>query len=391
MTNPTKVESIQQLYLAYLQRPADVVGAEFWKYMLDTVGSAGVGAELAKSSEYHALVAGKSHAEVVDTLYLNLFGRHADDSGLAFYKGVLESGKATVDMVAADILQGARGSDLDIINNKVVAAELFTTALEIDPLNIAGYATFLQKGKDYLASVTDDASLFTALGKLPDALEIIMTIKSADQAGVVARDVIATPALDNVDRVQELFLAYLDRPASVAELALWTDTLAKSSFAAVSEQLSKTAEYTSSVQGLNPAQVVDHLYMNLFGRPGEAGGLAFFGDALASGKVKVDEIVRMVLDGAQGADRQVLENRMLGAELFTTSLKIEDDLSAMYAAYTATGKAFMASIDDDASVYTALRGLPKVLHDLIDLMNTPLVLHAELVGVAASDQGFFGA
>ncbi|WP_342115040.1 DUF4214 domain-containing protein [Pseudoduganella sp. OTU4001] len=384
MTTPTKIESIQQLYLAYLQRPADPLGLQYWMHIMDTQGIDAIGAAFAKSPEYRALTAGKSNAEVVETLYLNLFGQRPDAVGLAFYKNALDSGKTTVDAVAAEILKGAVGSDLEIVKNKVVATDLFTTALGIDPGNLLGYADYLSRGKDFVGMVSSDASLYNALAALPNVLELVMHPIGSGAQGAVAHDAYPSLPLNNDDAVQRLFLAYFDRPATVDELALWSDTYAKSGFAAVSKQLSQLKEYTDSVQNLSHAQVVDQLYMNLFGRHGESAGVAFYADALSSGKTTVDQLLLGFINGALGMDHDVLENRMIGAELFTTALKIEPQLIEIYNLYKVPGKAFLDTVTSDASLYQALRDLPKMLHEVQDMMNTPISL-TQLIGVPLAE------
>lgn len=392
MTIPTKIETIQQLYLAYFQRPADPLGLQYWMHIADTHGATAIGAEFAKSAEFRALIAGKSHAEVVDALYVNLFGLHPDPAGLAFYKSALDAGKTTVDAVAAEILKGAVGSDLEIIKNKVVATELFTTALGIETGNILGYPDFVSKGKSFVASVSSDTSLYNALGALPKLLEIVVNANSgAAVHSAVAHDAYPSLPLNNDGAVQRLFLAYLDRPATLDELAAWTDTYAKSGFAAVSKQLSQLKEYTDSVQGLSHAQVVDKLYLNLFGRSGDADGLAFYGEVLSSGKMSVDQLLSGFINGAKGIDHDVMANRMVGAELFTTSLKIEDQLGEIYGLYKVPGKMFLDSITDDGSLYQAVRDLPGMLQDVLEMMNTPIP-HPQLIGVPVpADYGFFGS
>jgi hypothetical protein len=189
--------------------------------------------------------------------------------------------------------------------------------------------------------------------------------------------------------VQELHLAYFKRPAKVDELQGFSEAIAKTSFEAVSRLLSQSREYTDSVKDLSHQQVVDKLYMNLFGRHGDEAGLKFYADALASGKVGIDFVVRSFLDSAQGYDWTVLENRMVGAEIFTTALKIDPLARTAYDGYTGTGQAFIDHISADASVYDAMRGLPKSLQDLVTLMHTPIEL-VQLAGVVPIDPGLFG-
>lgn len=393
MTISTNSGTIQALYLAYFQRPADPKGLEFWVNMLDSGMPNNISADFAKSHEYRALVDGKSYAETVDSLYLNLFGSRADPAGRTFYENALESGKTTVGAVAAEIMKGAVGSDFQFLDNKVIASQLFSTMMRLEEeyASSAGYNPKI--AKDFLASVSDDASVYAALGKLPDLLEIDMTTSPAANQGVQggAHSAIGPLAITNEDRVQQLHLAYFKRPASVGEMETFSAAMAKTSFAAVSLTLSQSKEYADSVKDLKPEQVVDRLYKNLFGRDGEPAGLRFYSEALASGNVGVDELVRIFLDGAAGHDREVLESRMVGAEIFTTSLRIESVVDYVYTHDLALGHAYIDSISSDATVCDAVRGLPKMLQDLATMMNTPAELfgNAALIGVPPVEQGIF--
>jgi hypothetical protein len=171
----TSTEKVQELYLAYFQRPADPRGLKFWRDALDSGVTHNPGREMAKSSEFGAAFGGKSHADAVDKLFLNLFGRHADDAGLKLYKGVLESGKATVDSVAIDILKGATGVDRETVENKLAVAELFSATVRIDSAFSMDdlYEIDTKAVQEWIASVKDDASAYAALGRLPDMLQLL--------------------------------------------------------------------------------------------------------------------------------------------------------------------------------------------------------------------------
>jgi type III secretion system FlhB-like substrate exporter len=375
MTNimMTNTESIQQLYLAYFQRPAEGAGLNYWNYALSNGYSlSSIRDQIANASEFQALIANKSHTQVVDAFYLNLFGRHADVAGLTFYANALDHGDATVSQVVESIINGASGADADIVYNKVVAAELFTTALGIEPDNAAGYLQDPTAGKAFLGTVTDDASLYTALGKLPDSLEIIMTHTNAAAAEggrtVQGTVVIDSNAMTVEEAVEQLYVAYFKRPADVAGLNFWTKAVATGTTELASKVLSQSAEYQATIKGLSKEQIVDNVYLNLFGHHGDSAGLKFYSDALASGAIGVDQAVRGIISGAQAQDRDVLENRTVAAELFTTSLNIESALQLAYPSNLSVGKSFIDAISSDASVYTAVRGLPAVLHDMVTII-----------------------
>ncbi|MCL2022149.1 MAG: hypothetical protein FWG81_08725, partial [Betaproteobacteria bacterium] len=86
----------------------------------------------------------------------------------------MEAGWVTIANVAYEVLGGARNEDFDIIQNKVLAANAFTGALdtppEIEAYNNAGPMGMGSTAKDWLARVNEyDASVEEAYSTL-DAL-----------------------------------------------------------------------------------------------------------------------------------------------------------------------------------------------------------------------------
>lgn len=371
----TYTESIQQLYLAYLQRPADSAGLVYWVHALETgTPLSSIREQFAKQAEFQAFIAGKSHAQVVDGLYLNLFGAHPDQAGLDYYTGMLDKNKVSVGEVAGGIINGAAGSDADIVYNKVVAAEWFTTLLGVDPINIIGYPQDFSKGKQFLASISGDDSLYSALGTLPDLMDGVAILKM--QGSVI----IDPLALSAEAAVQQLYLAYLKRPADVAGLNYWSGAIAAGSAQAVSQKFAQSKEYQDSIKGLGNEAIVDNLYLNLFGHHADSEGLRFYSEALTAGKVTIDQVVLAVVAGAQQQDVELMGNRIIASEMFTTSLNITPFLATAYTSSLDFGKAYLEPVNNDSSVYTAVRGLPSVLHQIVDVLtDTPV----QLVGVAA--------
>lgn len=83
-------QSIVQLYLGYLNRAADPEGLAYW------IGRANAGMtllEIAQSfavqPEYQSLYGGLGNAELVDSVYGNLFNREADIDGRAYWIAVI--------------------------------------------------------------------------------------------------------------------------------------------------------------------------------------------------------------------------------------------------------------------------------------------------------------
>lgn len=159
-------EAVQQLYVAYFNRPADVAGLTYWEGVVANANgsTAAVSAAFAGSAEYKAAYANMDAYHVVAQVYQNLFGHAPDLPGLNFWGQALIAGQMTVDNVVTEIAKGAQGTDLTAYNNKVTAATAFTTALDT-PAEVLAYSGDAANAlaKNYITGVTDDASLAAAI------------------------------------------------------------------------------------------------------------------------------------------------------------------------------------------------------------------------------------
>ena len=162
----THVAAVQQLYVAYFGRPADVAGLDYWTNVVETSkgSTTQVSANFALSTEYTAAFAGMSNTQIVDKIYTNLFGRAADTAGRDYWVGLLNAGSIKVNTIVADVANGAQTTDKEIVENKVAGATAFTTALDL-PAEQAGYTgtAALNLAKAFITSITTDASLTTAI------------------------------------------------------------------------------------------------------------------------------------------------------------------------------------------------------------------------------------
>jgi parallel beta-helix repeat protein len=150
--------SIQGIYIALFGRPADPEGLEYWTEM--TKGGTDLSfliGRLTAADEYEDLVEGKTNTEVINAIYQQLFDRDADPEGLAHYLEQLESGDQSIETIAIDILGGASGSDLLILDAKIDAADLFTASLNlaVEEDAYAGNQAELV-GRNFIDSVDED-------------------------------------------------------------------------------------------------------------------------------------------------------------------------------------------------------------------------------------------
>ncbi|WP_346799136.1 DUF4214 domain-containing protein [Halomonas sp. Bachu 37] len=131
MATQENLELAQQLYIAYYGRPADEAGQTYWAEQIEEDGLAAAVEGFGTSDEYTSRFGDMTDEELVNNLYQQAFNRDADEGGLEFYVGKLESGELDLASIALTIVQNAAdvdAQDLTTLNNKQAAAQLFTDA-----------------------------------------------------------------------------------------------------------------------------------------------------------------------------------------------------------------------------------------------------------------------
>lgn len=186
---------IQNAYVAFFNRPADVAGLTYWSTY------AGSTADLlntfAQSTEYKNLYSGLNNTQIVNAVYSNLFGHTPDVAGLTYWVTQLDQGKLAIGNIADAINKGAQGTDATIISNKVTAATAFTTALDTTA-EIVAYAGISSTGLDavkaWLAAVTSDSATLTNATSTATLTSITNTVLN----NVGGTTFTLTTAIDNV-------------------------------------------------------------------------------------------------------------------------------------------------------------------------------------------------
>lgn len=161
----TSLDDIQGLYIAYFNRPADYRGLKFWQDAADKAGGINVVANaFAASNEYTVLFANKTNIQIIDQIYLNLFGRHAELDGLNFWSDALDKKILGVGNIAYQIMKGAHDTvggfqDATAVASKVAAATAFYNALDTG-VEATAYDDAKAQAvvKTWLAGITDTAT-----------------------------------------------------------------------------------------------------------------------------------------------------------------------------------------------------------------------------------------
>jgi len=185
---------IQQAYVTFFSRPADVAGLNYWSQYPGSIDN--LYATFAQSAEYAAAFNGLTNSQKVSMVYQNLFSRAADAPGLSYWTLELDRGAVTVANLALALANGAQGSDIEVIANRVTAATSFTSQLDTTP-EILAYSGDNANAiaKAWLANVTDAASLATAT--TTGALDaVVQSVVSG--GGLPGQTFTLTTGIDNI-------------------------------------------------------------------------------------------------------------------------------------------------------------------------------------------------
>lgn len=139
---------LQQQYIAYFGRPGDPAGITYW--LGSGITEKAFAENIHAQDEYQkSTVGSKSTEDQVNDLYLNLFGRSADATGLLYWTGEVEAGRKALSSLALDLIWSASNpttsnttqgaADATALENKVAAAKAFTTDVEASTEAILAY------------------------------------------------------------------------------------------------------------------------------------------------------------------------------------------------------------------------------------------------------------
>lgn len=361
------VEAVQQLYVAYFNRPADTAGLDYWTNIVaaqngdTTAVSAAFAAETEYKSEYPATM---SNADIVNKVYLNLFGRAAEDAGKAYWADLLDKKAITIDKVVAQIADGARGTDAEAYENKVLAATAFTNALD-QSYEANGYrgAAANTAAKAFISGVTTDASLEAAIA--PASL-------SASVAKVVAA---GTPfslnfglqALQSAQEAKEDFLVEADGDDDAETSASETDITGAVATTVTAVDNLVAGTYTGASAGVQAALLSSQMALNNATLADAQAGVTAANAAIA--KVSGLSAAITTLDAAKAGLKAAT----------TTETNASAKLAAEVASYNVLNATDIATVNADGTV----AGLIEINADTKALQLVSGVTEAKNPGITA--------
>lgn len=152
-------------------------------------------------------------------------------------------------------------------------------------------------------------------------------------------------------QIQQLYVAYLGRAADKAGLDYWANELNTVPAKLTLENLranfvNQQPEYKAIYGGLTREETVVKIYNNLFGRAPDAEGLTYWTTG-GGASVNADLLLTAFVNGAGATDSQVVANKVLVAEVYTSTA------GAQYTA--ADAKSIISTVDaTNGSITTAL-------------------------------------
>ncbi len=194
---------IQGLYIAYFNRPADYLGLQFWTDAANKAGGINAVANaFSASPEYTSVYAGKSTAEIIDTIYMNLFGRHAELDGIKFWGSALDNKVLGLGNIAYQIMKGAQDTDggfadKTAVASKIAAATAFYNALDTSA-EVIGYSGDAANAvvKAWLAGITDQATLDAATTATALDAVTVATVAAHDNVVTAPKSFVLTTGVD---------------------------------------------------------------------------------------------------------------------------------------------------------------------------------------------------
>ncbi|MFZ6648656.1 DUF4214 domain-containing protein [Undibacterium sp. TJN25] len=178
----TTANTVQSLYIAYFNRPADQIGLAYWVDQIDNKGQSitSVANNFALQTEYASNFTGLNTTQVVNQIYLNLFNHGPDLAGLQYWVSQVQSGAMTMGKLAIAILAGATGPDATAVVSKEAAAAAFTADMTTGAQVVAynGAAAFAT-AKAWLSPVVDATTATAATTSAPATINAIVAANVA--------------------------------------------------------------------------------------------------------------------------------------------------------------------------------------------------------------------
>lgn len=188
------------------------------------------------------------------------------------------------------------------------------------------------------------------------------------------------------DTLIKAYIAHFGRPADPEGLTYWVNTFKTAGLTMVDMlgNFGASAEYQNLYGSASTEVRINSIYQYLFNRNAEPDGLKFWGDALNSGQLTINNIAYSILNGAQGQDAAVINAKVAAAKAFITALNTQAEVE-MYKGDAATlnARKWLSTINDNqANNSKAMAVANEVISSLATGVEPVLAKHGLALGVA---------
>lgn len=153
-------EVLQRAYIAYYGRPADPEGLDWWANELQSKGSMSeIINAFGNSVEANSLYGTGDAASRITKIYEQLFDRVPEAEGMQYWTAEITSGRVSSAAAALKIMDGARGNDKLMIDNKLLVTKAFTKAIDTQTeIDLYSGDAVMANARNFLELVNADAS-----------------------------------------------------------------------------------------------------------------------------------------------------------------------------------------------------------------------------------------
>lgn len=170
-----------------------------------------------------------------------------------------------------------------------------------------------------------------------------------------------------IQEVQTAYLAFFGRPADQEGLAYWTSSAHNGGSSSMWTSFALVPEYVRMVDGKSTAEIVEIFYLNLFDRPADPQGKAFWLDEIFAGRVSVSKITIALIEGAKGPSGDPKDAALIASKIAANTVATQFLPNFLLSTGTdklvgtAKNDIFMAVINVDDSTKTTLTSVDSIL------------------------------
>ncbi len=132
---PITIDKTIKLYIATFGRVGDANGLKYWANIKNDTGKVSgftkmeqIASSFFDQPETKALYEGKSNEDLIKAIYKNVLGREGEQSGIDYWVGELNKGHFTRGEAILAIINGTKGTDATLLNNKLEVGKAYYDA-----------------------------------------------------------------------------------------------------------------------------------------------------------------------------------------------------------------------------------------------------------------------